>query len=249
MLSLNQLRAKLENRPGNSSPTGSDSGASSRAGTPQPQVPSNGHAAATNGHADATKKKSAKSAKSPMDQAAAVFRQIVAVFFVLLTALWALLMSAGLQLKTLVFFRKSLRVPGGAVSSRKKQVAFTHAIPLSSISQYRKVKGGTLNDVLVTCVSGAIRRFLLEQDAPALLDDELLYGIPISVRPVGNWDLTNLVSMGWLYVPMKPLDPVKRMKAVQSGMSVIKASPEAKVRTHFPFFFSSLSPLLYQRRF
>src|ERR1035437_2364635 len=78
-----------------------------------------------------------------------------------------------------------------AISSHRR-VAFAE-MPLDDIRRVREVLGGTVNDVVLTTVSGALRTFFSERGE--VLESSLVAMVPISVRSEKDRDaLGNQVS-------------------------------------------------------
>jgi WS/DGAT/MGAT family acyltransferase len=98
------------------------------------------------------------------------------------------------------------------------------------VSRFKAVKntlGGTLNDVVLATVSGALRRFFLARGAnPDIMD--VRAQVPVSVRTedergrLGN-RVTELVAA----LPVQIADPVARLDAVRRTMGDLKESKQA----------------------
>jgi len=107
------------------------------------------------------------------------------------------------------------------------------ASPFERVRMIRKTLGGKVNDVVLACVTGAMRRFLLQR---RLHVDELDFRImvPVNVR-TENQDGTagNRVSSMTVPIPLFETDPIRRLKRVISTTSRIKASSQSDAANLF----------------
>ncbi len=100
-----------------------------------------------------------------------------------------------------------------------------------SLADYKKIKsrlGGTVNDVAVSVVTGAIRSWLLNRDVEIEGDDTIRIMLPVSMHQPGAPSSTgNQVSAMFIDAPVGLADPLARYRAVQSQTDVIKKSGAA----------------------
>ena len=91
------------------------------------------------------------------------------------------------------------------------------AAKVSDLKRLKEVTGGTLNDVVMAIVAGALRAYLIEHDA--LPDKPLRAMVPVSIR-TGNeaepW--TNRVSGLVVDLPTHLADPLERLTACRAAM-------------------------------
>ena len=94
--------------------------------------------------------------------------------------------------------------------------------PLDDIKRLRGVvSGSTVNDVALTVVGGALRRFLEANDE--LPDQSLVAMVPISTRrPDQSGAGGNRISMMTTSLATDEPDPVKRMALISMGMQGVK---------------------------
>jgi WS/DGAT/MGAT family acyltransferase len=98
------------------------------------------------------------------------------------------------------------------------------------LDDYKLVKntfGGTVNDVVLTVVSGALRRFL---DARGVRTEglELRALVPVSIRPRGaEAELGNQIAAMRGPLPVYIADPVARLRTVSQAMDGLKESKQA----------------------
>ncbi|WP_205695595.1 wax ester/triacylglycerol synthase family O-acyltransferase [Conexibacter sp. SYSU D00693] len=99
-------------------------------------------------------------------------------------------------------------------------------VELDAVKQVKDELGGTVNDVVVTAVAGAVRRWLLHRGAPA--DRELRAMVPVSVRTEDQrHTLGNRVAAMRAPLPVHVEHPVARLEAVRSAMTGLKESKQA----------------------
>ena len=98
------------------------------------------------------------------------------------------------------------------------------------LAQYRAVKtalGGTVNDVVLAGVAGALGRYLRLHGDPT--EDVVLKAmVPVSVRAeVERGALGNRVAAMWVPLPIGITDPVQRLLVISREMEGIKDSGQA----------------------
>lgn len=98
------------------------------------------------------------------------------------------------------------------------------------VSDYKRVKdllGGTLNDVVLTTVSGALRGFF-EKRGLGVDDLEIRAMVPVSVRPKGgSRALGNQITQLVAQLPIHVAEPEERLAAIRKTMSELKESKQA----------------------
>ncbi|MFE2875992.1 wax ester/triacylglycerol synthase family O-acyltransferase [Streptomyces roseus] len=93
------------------------------------------------------------------------------------------------------------------------------ALDLDDVNRIRKVAGGTVNDVLIALVAGALRRWLLGRGDPAPEGAGPRALIPVSRRrPGGAAKDGNRLSGYLLRLPLAEPDPLLRLDRVRLGM-------------------------------
>ena len=110
-----------------------------------------------------------------------------------------------------------------------KRAAWSKPIPLPAIKAIGAATGATINDVLLACVAGALRRYLEEKDQP--VEGLNVRGvIPVNLRT--NTDvieLGNRFGLFFLALPLGVADPLDRLMELKRRMDDLKATPEAVV--------------------
>jgi diacylglycerol O-acyltransferase len=100
----------------------------------------------------------------------------------------------------------------------------------ADLNEFKAIKnalGGTVNDVVLTVVAGALGRYLRLHDHPT--DDLVLKAmVPVSVRAdVERGALGNKVAAMWAPLPVGLRDPVQRLLVIRRQMDGIKDSGQA----------------------
>jgi WS/DGAT/MGAT family acyltransferase len=93
-------------------------------------------------------------------------------------------------------------------------------LPLSEVKAVKTAHGGTVNDVVMSLVTGALRRWLEQQDA--LPDQPVVAAVPVSVRTTAG-EYGNQVSALLCPLPTHLADPAARLQACREGMEAAKA--------------------------
>src|SRR6185436_1328968 len=98
---------------------------------------------------------------------------------------------------------------------------------VADLKAVKKVLGGTLNDVVLATVSGALRRFI-KQRGHSVDDLRIRALVPVSVRTEDQrGSLGNRVTQMITPLPVDRADPVARLKAVRSTTANLKESKQA----------------------
>jgi WS/DGAT/MGAT family acyltransferase len=110
-----------------------------------------------------------------------------------------------------------------------KQAAWSAPIPLTDVKAAGRAMGGTVNDVLLTTVTGALRRYLQSRGEP--VDNVNIHAIvPVNLRPLEDEPrLGNSFGTVFLSLPVGIADPVDRLSDLKRRMDDLKDSPEAVV--------------------
>jgi len=97
---------------------------------------------------------------------------------------------------------------------------------LAAAKAVKNAFGGTINDVILTTVAGAVRKYLLAHDTPT---DELDFRVmaPVSVRSEGDQSLGNQVAMWLLDLPIDLSTPRQRYKQIAQETVELKETNQA----------------------
>jgi WS/DGAT/MGAT family acyltransferase len=102
-------------------------------------------------------------------------------------------------------------------------------VPLHHVKRIGRRLGGTVNDVLLTALSGALRRYLHDHQVP--VDGAGLRAVvPVNTRTAGEVaDLTNDIGLVFLSLPTSTEDPIDSLAQVRRRMDRLKDSLEPAV--------------------
>ena len=123
-------------------------------------------------------------------------------------------------------FRPVSRTPLNVEVGPHRRFDWT-AMRVADLKAVKKVLGGTLNDVVLATVSGALRRFIAQRGYPT--DDLRMRAlVPVSVRTEDQrGTLGNRVAQIIAPLPVDRADPVARLKAVRATTANLKESKQA----------------------
>ena len=128
------------------------------------------------------------------------------------------------------------------------------SIPYADTKKIAKLNDVSLNDVVMAISGEGMLRYFKDEDFYP--EDPLLAAIPVSVRPEGNTDLSNQVSMARMSLATTVKDPLERLKAISVSSTNIKemlSDVKAILPTDFPsmgapWLVSSLAATLTRAR-
>ena len=119
----------------------------------------------------------------------------------------------------------SLKGPLGVI----KRVAWADPLPLDEVKTLGQVLGCTVNDVLLTCATGALRGYLLDQ-GDAVDGLTIRATVPVNLRPLEHAKkLGNHFGLVFLELPVGEANPLRRLERVAASMRELKRSRQAAV--------------------
>ncbi len=105
-----------------------------------------------------------------------------------------------------------------------KKAAWSRPIAMSDVSVLRQKTGGTVNDVLLTALGGALRDYQIARTGTAT---EFRATIPVNLRPLdGPIKLGNKFGLLFLTLPLEIADRTERMAELKRRMDILKRSAE-----------------------
>ncbi len=109
----------------------------------------------------------------------------------------------------------------------RKTVAWSNPLPVEDIKSIGKYFNATINDILVSMVTGALRRYL--QQCNNLVGDlDIRMAMPINIRPLdAAIELGNQFSLILASLPVHIDDPVLRIREIQRRLRDLKEAPDA----------------------
>jgi WS/DGAT/MGAT family acyltransferase len=105
-----------------------------------------------------------------------------------------------------------------------KRVAWAEPLPLTEVKAIGKALGASVNDVLLSCVAGALRAYLVDKgDA---VDGVVIRAlVPVNLRPAEKaFKLGNQFGLVFLELPIGIENPIERLYAVRANMRALKNS-------------------------
>ncbi|HQQ78295.1 MAG TPA: wax ester/triacylglycerol synthase family O-acyltransferase [Thermoanaerobaculia bacterium] len=133
--------------------------------------------------------------------------------------------AAGVLLKLILKPADSATLLKGHLGVAKR-AAWSRPLRLDEVKAVGKSVDGTVNDVLLTAVAGALRRYLLQRGDRA--DGvEINAMVPVNLRPLSEADqLGNRFGLIYLALPVGTRDRPERLRLVKTRMDEIKSSPQ-----------------------
>ena len=109
----------------------------------------------------------------------------------------------------------------------RKTIAWSAPVSLDEVKAVGKRHDASVNDVLLTAVSGGLRRYLYARGAEDV--DEIEWMVPVNLVPIAEnlpEDLGNFFALVMAVLPLDPSDPVERLRRTRARMDRIKRSEE-----------------------
>jgi diacylglycerol O-acyltransferase len=132
---------------------------------------------------------------------------------------------AGLWEVTWNLVRPAPKVPFNAEIGRVRAFR-SQAFDLAEVKQVKDTVGGTVNDVILAVVAGALRRWLAAQgvDVGGL---ELMALVPVSIRAEDeHGELGNRLTAMRGPLPIGIADPLARLRAISAALDALKSSKQ-----------------------
>ncbi|TMR96236.1 DUF1298 domain-containing protein [Nonomuraea basaltis] len=112
------------------------------------------------------------------------------------------------------------RTPFNGPISARRELSFG-SLSLKDVKKVAKANGMSVNDVVMTLCTSALRSWLGERDA--LPEEPLIVAVPVAVRTAGAKDLVgNQISVMVAPMPTNIPDPLERLQAVGATMGRAK---------------------------
>lgn len=112
-----------------------------------------------------------------------------------------------------------------------KRAAWSKPLALDQVKFVAKALRGTINDLLMCAVAGALRRYL-EARGEDTRDLNIRAMVPVNLRAPSELDLKHLgnrFGLVFLDLPVGIVEPLERMSVLKERMDDLKHSPEAVV--------------------
>lgn len=112
------------------------------------------------------------------------------------------------------------------VPGTQKRVAWCPPLPLDEVKAIGKALNCSVNDVLLSCVAGALGSYLRHQGEDTE-GKEIRAMIPVNLRPIEEaWKLGNHFGLVPLVLPIGITNPVERVYEVRTRMAALKGSTQ-----------------------
>jgi diacylglycerol O-acyltransferase / wax synthase len=109
-----------------------------------------------------------------------------------------------------------------------KRVAWCEPLKLPEVKAVSRALGCSINDMLLSCVAGAMRRYL-EEKGDSTEGVEVRALVPIDLRQPGDAELGNRFGILAVLLPVGIKHPLERLMAVRQRMLELKTSYEPGV--------------------
>lgn len=136
-------------------------------------------------------------------------------------------MALAIALKLLTIDSNDSALSGKAQS--RKMAAWTSPIEVDELRDVAHAFEATVNDLLLACLAGALRRYLMARGEDP---QNLATMVPINLRPLDKplpAELGNKFALVLVRLQASGADPAARLEATKRAMDTIKASPEAYI--------------------
>lgn len=110
------------------------------------------------------------------------------------------------------------------VPGQRKRVAWCAPIPLEEVKAVGKALNCSINDVLMSCVAGAIGEYL-KSFGDTIKGKEIRAMVPVNLRPIEQaYKLGNRFGLAPMVLPIGLENPVERVYEVRRRMGALKGS-------------------------
>jgi len=111
-------------------------------------------------------------------------------------------------------------------TANRKRVAWCAPIPLEEVKAVGKALNCSINDVLLSCVAGAIGAYL-QGKGDTIAGQEIRAMVPINLRPMEEaYKLGNRFGLAPVVLPIGLENPVERVYEVRRRMALLKGSTQ-----------------------
>lgn len=105
----------------------------------------------------------------------------------------------------------------------RKALAWNEPLALDEVKSVCRALGASVNDVLLACVAGALRRHLQARGDPVAHDHELRAMVPVNLRGDGDGiELGNRFGLVPLCLPIGIDSPIERVREIRRRMEQLK---------------------------
>ncbi|WP_344931507.1 wax ester/triacylglycerol synthase family O-acyltransferase [Zhongshania borealis] len=108
-------------------------------------------------------------------------------------------------------FKANPNTPLTGQVSAGRQIA-TAAVDMDRVTRLRKQTRSTLNHIALTCIDGALHRYL--QDCECDIDEPITIQMPVNLRRRGDDSLGNKIGIVLVELASKTTDPYERLREI-----------------------------------
>ncbi|XP_022248409.1 uncharacterized protein LOC106464896 [Limulus polyphemus] len=107
------------------------------------------------------------------------------------------------------------------VSSTKKTISWSEDIPLTFLQRIKSKAGATTNEVLLSCIAGALKQYfqMREGDAPV---EDFPAVLPVYDSPAVSLQEEKPSGLLTVMLPISPTDPLSRLTKIQRRMTRLR---------------------------
>lgn len=110
------------------------------------------------------------------------------------------------------------------IPGKTKRVSWCQPIPLEEVKAVSKALNCSINDVLMSCVAGAIAQYL-QAHGDAVKGKEIRAMVPVNLRPLDQaYKLGNQFGLAPVVLPIGIANPIERVYEVRRRMRQLKGS-------------------------
>lgn len=109
--------------------------------------------------------------------------------------------------------------------SRYKEISWTPPVPTLEFKRVSRTFGVSVNDLVLTIITGALRRYFIAQGEP--IPNTLHASVPVYLGSTTNIQVGNNFGLVLAPLPIGEPNPLKRVLLVHDAMAKLKKSPEA----------------------
>jgi len=149
----------------------------------------------------------------PLDQVRDGLRSAAAITEALTRTYVESVTGLGAEEDRAVPFRAPRTILNGRIHTPRRFA--TQHYPIERMKAVAKAAEGSLNDVFLAICGGALRRYLIEQDA--LPDEDLVANVPVSVRTGHDANVGNAITFLYSRLGTNVADPVERIQVVKAS--------------------------------
>ena len=126
------------------------------------------------------------------------------------------------------------RTPLNAAITNQRSFA-RFSLPINEVKEITAINNVSVNDVVMGISSEGIKRYLADMGCKPRTS--LLAAVPVSLRPEGNTDMSNQVTMARMSLASTIKDPIARLQAIRQssqGVKTVMGEMKSLLPTDFP---------------